>query len=68
MEPFSNVSKVLAGHASGSWRSALGPGLPEEEEKIPANKVVFAGTVLERVGWFPTFYWFLIMKASLTKI
>ena len=29
-------------------------------DKFPTN-----GGGLERLGWFPTLYWFLIMKASL---
>ena len=46
---------MLAGHASGCWRSALGAGVPYNREKnekcnfllvVPANKVSFAGTVL----------------------
>ena len=45
---------MLAGHASGCWRSALGAGVPDNREKneksnfllaVPANKVLFAGTV-----------------------
>ena len=45
---------MLAGHASGCWRSALGAGVPYNREKneksnfllaVPANKALFAGTV-----------------------
>ena len=45
---------MLAGHASGCWRSALGACVPYNREKteksifllaVPANKVLFAGTV-----------------------
>ena len=44
---------MLAGHASGCWRSALGAGMPYNREKneksnfllaVPANKVLFGGT------------------------
>jgi len=41
---------VLAGHASGSWRSALGAGVPYNREKKEnlflkrEKKVFFAGT------------------------
>ena len=45
----------MAGHASGCWRSALGDGVPYNRKKheksnfllaVPANKLLFAGTVL----------------------
>jgi len=35
-------SKVLAGHASGCWRSALGAGVPyNREEEKKSLKLIF---------------------------
>ena len=40
--------KVLAGHASGCWHSALGSGIPynRNKMKVPVNKELLTGTVL----------------------